>query len=132
MIYASGPMSDRARPDLILLQGIEVPAALGVSKAERSMRRLVVIDLELGCDLARAGKTDRLAQTIDYGEIYRAVEDVAGKREHRLVEALAERIAGALLQSFPIQSCSVTVRKPTPVAGSLRHAGVRISRTKAS
>jgi dihydroneopterin aldolase len=31
--------------DVILLDGIEVPAALGVSKAERSMRRPVLIDL---------------------------------------------------------------------------------------
>ena len=118
--------------DTILLDGIEVPAALGVSSAERRMRRLVRIDLELECAIERAGKTDRLGQTIDYAEIYRAVEEVAGGREHRLVEALAERIADALLTRFPVESCTVTVRKPTPVPGSLRFAGVRIRRSKGS
>ena len=116
--------------DVILLEGIEVPAALGVSSAERRMRRLVCIDLEIECAPSRAGRTDSLAHTIDYGEIYRAVEEVACTREHRLVEALAERVADDLLSRFPIEACTVVVRKPTPVAGSLRFAGVRIRRTK--
>jgi len=116
--------------DVILLDGIEVPAALGVSKAERSMRRPVLIDLELGFELGRAGRSDRLADTLDYAEIYRSVEEVAGTREHRLVEALAERVAASLLSSYPITSCTVTVRKFAPVAGHLRYAGVRITRSK--
>ncbi len=116
--------------DVILLDGIEVPAALGVSKAERQMRRPVLIDLELGFELGRSGRSDRLADTLDYAEIYRTVEEVAGTREHRLVEALAERIAAALLSCYPIEWCTVCVRKPAPVAGHLRYAGVRITRSK--
>jgi dihydroneopterin aldolase len=119
-----------AQSDRILLEGIELPAALGVSKAERGMRRPVSIDLEVGFDLHRAGSTDRITHTIDYSEIYRTVREVAAEQEHRLVEALAERIADALLSRFPIRSCTVTVRKPTPIAGNLRQAGVRIQRSK--
>ena len=117
-------------PDVILLEGIEVPAALGVSRGERRMRRPVRIDLELECDLGRSGRSDRLVHTTDYGEIYRAVEEVAATGEHRLVEALAERISEVLLSRFPLEGCTVTVRKLSPVAGSLRFAGVRIHRAK--
>lgn len=117
--------------DAIVLQGIEVPAALGVSKAERDMRRPVAIDLELACDLERSGKSDRLRDTIDYGDLYRTVEQVAGTQEHRLVEALAERIATALLDGYPLLACTVRIRKRGPVAGNLRWAGVRITRTRA-
>lgn len=116
--------------DVILLEGIVVPAALGVSKPERRMRRPVDIDLELRTDLERAGRSDRLAHTIDYGEIYRAVEEIAQAREYRLVEALAEQIARTLLASYPLESCTVSVRKRSPLAGNLRHAGVRITRAK--
>ena len=116
--------------DVILLEGIEVPAALGVSKSERRMRRPVRIDLELECDLRRSGRSDRLAHTSDYGEIYRTVEEIAATGEHRLVEALAERISHALLSRFPLEGCTITVRKLSPVAGNLRFAGVRIRRTK--
>jgi dihydroneopterin aldolase len=117
--------------DVIVLDGIEVPAALGVSKAERRLRRPVQIELELAFDLQESGRSDRLADTIDYTEIYRTVEEVAGTREHRLVEALAERISVALLSSYPIESCTVSVRKQAPVGGHLTRAGVRITRTRA-
>lgn len=107
-----------------------VPAALGVSKAERDMRRPVDIDLELFTDLGRAGQSDRLAHTLDYGQVYQHVERIAGEREYRLVEALAEQIAQELLATYPLESCTVVVRKRSPVAGDLRHAGVRITRSK--
>ena len=94
------------------------------------MRRPVDIDLVLETDLRRAGESDRLAHTVDYGEIYRVVEEIAQAREYRLVEALAEEIAHSLLSRYPLEACSVTVRKRSPVAGDLRHAGVRITRRK--
>lgn len=94
------------------------------------MRRLVRIDLELECDLSRAGRTDRLGRTTDYAEIYRAVEEVACGVEHRLVEALAERLARMLCARFPIEACTVTVRKSIPIPGNVRSAGVRIRRAK--
>ena len=52
--------------DLILLEGIQVPAALGVTAAERRMRRPVLLDVEVARDLRAAGRTDRIGQTIHY------------------------------------------------------------------
>ena len=55
-------MSDTTR-DAILLEGIQVPAALGVTAAERRMRRPVRLDLELFHDLRAAGRSDSIRQT---------------------------------------------------------------------
>ena len=123
--------SQMNRPaDVILLEGIEVPCALGVTEAERQMRRPVRLDLELEFDLSRAGRTDDLSETIDYGEIYEVVAKVAGGRDHQLVEALGERIADALFDMFSIDSVKLTVRKSKPIAGVLEHAGIRITRRR--
>lgn len=118
----------QATPDVILLEGLQIPAALGVSAAERRMRRPVRLDLVLERELAAAGRSDRIADTVDYGAIFAVVEEVASSREHRLVEALAERIAAALLARFGLAAVTITVRKPKPIAGVLEHAGVRIRR----
>jgi dihydroneopterin aldolase len=118
-----------APPDVILLENLQIPSALGVTAGERALRRPVRIDLEIGRSLAAAGSSDRLEETIDYGEIYEAVEGVAGQGEHNLVEALGERIAGALLEGFAIDWVQVTVRKTRPLAGALEAAGVRITRS---
>ena len=117
--------------DVILLEGIQVPAALGVTRTERRARRPVLLDLEVEYDLAAAGASDRIAQTLHYKHIFEVVEDVAANQEHKLVEALGERIARAVLARFPAEAVTVTVRKPTPISGVLRHAGVRIRRSRA-
>jgi dihydroneopterin aldolase len=116
--------------DVILLQGIQVPAALGVTAAERSHRRPVLLDLEVHSDLRRAGRSDRIRDTLHYRHVFQVVEDVAGNQEHKLVEALAERIAFAVLAKFDAAAVTVTVRKPTPIAGVLQYAGVRVTRSR--
>ena len=116
--------------DVILLEGIQVPAALGVTAAERRARRPVLLDLEVTCDLRAAGRSDRIGETIHYKRIFEVVEDIAGNYEHKLVESLGDRIARAVLSKFDADAVTVTVRKPTPIAGVLRYAGVRVSRTR--
>jgi dihydroneopterin aldolase len=116
--------------DVILLQGIQVPAALGVTAAERSQRRPVLLDLEVHSDLRRAGRSDRIRDTLHYRHVFQVVEDVAANQEHKLVEALAERIARAVLAKFDAGAVTVTVRKPTPIAGVLQYAGVRVTRSR--
>ena len=116
--------------DVILLEGIQVPAALGVTAAERRVRRPVTLDLEVERDLRAAGRSDSIRQTIHYKRIFEIVEDVASNQEHKLVEALADRIARAVLAKFDADAVTVMVRKPTPIAGVLKYAGVRITRTR--
>ena len=117
--------------DVILLEGIQVPAALGVTAAERRMRRPVLLDIEVATDLRKAGRTDRIRDTLHYKRIFEVVEDVAANQEHKLVEALGARIAEAVLAKFDADAVTVTVRKPKPIAGVLEHAGVRITRSGA-
>ena len=116
--------------DVILLEGIQIPAALGVTAAERRMRRPVLLDLEVVRPLGDAGRSDNIRHTIHYKRIFEVVEDVAANQEHKLVETLAARIAEAVLGKFDADAVTVSVRKPKPIAGVLDHAGVRIRRTR--
>ncbi len=117
--------------DVILLEGIQIPAALGVTAAERRMRRPVLLDIEVATDLRKSGRTDRIRDTLHYKRIFEVVEDVAAHQEHKLVEALGERIAEAVLAKFDADSVGVTVRKPKPISGVLDYAGIRITRSRA-
>lgn len=117
-------------PDRILLEGIQIPASLGVTAAERRMRRPVLLDLEVERPLRTAGRSDNIRHTIHYKRIFEIVEDVAAHQEHRLVEALAERIADAVLAKFDADAVTVSVRKPKPIAGVLDYAGVRVTRRR--
>ena len=79
---------------------------------------------------ATAGRSDRIRHTIHYKRVFEIVEDVAGNQEHKLVEALGDRIARAVLAKFAADEVAVTVRKPNPIAGVLEHAGVRVTRRR--
>ena len=121
--------SEPVRPgDTILLENIQVPSSLGVTAGERNLRRPVRIDLEIGRSLRTPGLSDRVEDTLDYGVVYGLVESVAGEGEHRLVEALGERIAAALLARFEMDWVRVTVRKAKPLAGAVDSAGIQLTR----
>ena len=115
--------------DAILIEGIETPCALGVGEAERAMRRIVRIDLELGVDLDASSRSDRLGDTLDYAAVHQCVIGETGGREHALVEALARRVIDALFASFEvIDWITIEVRKPNPLSGVLDFTGCRMTR----
>jgi len=92
------------------------------------VRRPVRLDIEVYRDLRDAGATDSIRKTVHYKRIFEIVEKIAANQQHKLVEALAERIAEAILSRFEAETVRITVRKPTPISGVLQYAGCRIVR----
>jgi dihydroneopterin aldolase len=87
--------------------------------------------VDIDADLRPAGRTDALADTIDYGGVTDAIAAVVCGPHAALLEHLAERIATAVLDVAGPRAISVTVtlrklRPPVPV--DLGSAGVRIIR----
>lgn len=119
-----------AADDVIELRGLHVAGIVGVLAHERTQPQPLEIDLDIEADLAPSGASDDLADTVDYGSICAAVEQIVTLSSFTLLEALAERIAAELLGSDPrIGGVTVWVRKlRPPVAQQLATSGVRITR----
>lgn len=118
--------------DAILMEGIQLPAAVGVTSAERAMRRPVLIDLKLELNLKDAGELDDLLHTADYQKVYDMVAGIVSHSEFKLVEALGERICKELLVHFPISTVHVRVRKAKPLAGIADLVGIEMTRVDQS
>jgi dihydroneopterin aldolase len=118
--------------DVIELRGLRVSGIVGVLAHERTQVQPLDIDLDVVADLAPAGATDALADTIDYGALCAVAEEVVATTEFALLEALAQRIATSLLAvDGRIEAVTVWVRKlRPPVAQQLSTSGVRITRTR--
>lgn len=115
--------------DKIILDGMEFYGYHGVHEAEHELGQPFIIDVELSLDLGPAGRTDDLHQSVNYVQVYNRVRDIVEKRRFALLEALAERIAGALRQEFPVDTVRVRVKKPhVPIPGRLRYTAVEITR----
>src|SRR5215218_4817463 len=99
--------------DRIILEGMRFFGYHGTLPAERSLGQPFVVDIELGCDLRAAGRSDDLAQTVDYSEVYQQARAIVEGEPVNLTETLAERIAATVLQRHArVQVVRVKVAKP--------------------
>jgi dihydroneopterin aldolase len=118
--------------DAIELHGLRVVASVGALPEEHQRRQPLEIDLDLVVDLAAAGASDELADTVDYGLVCEQVEAlIVGGTHTVLLEALAEKIARRILGlDERIAGVTVAVRKLRPPVPHLATSGVRISRRR--
>ena len=117
--------------DRIGLEGMVFYGYHGDREEERRLGQRFVVDVEMGLDLTRPGASDRLEDTVDYGEAYRLVKAVMEGPSHHLLESLAEAIAQGLLAALPTQEVRVRVSKPNvPIKGPLQRAWVEVVRQR--
>ncbi len=103
----------------------------GVNDSEKDLGGKFEVDLELFRPLKKAGRTDDLENTLDYESIFRTVEKCTHSNKHYLIEALADSIAFAILETYDVAEVIIRVRKPhAPVHGVLDTVEVEINRTK--
>ena len=116
--------------DRILISGLRQMGVHGVLAEEQERAQPFGVDLELLVDLTRAGATDDLAETVDYGAVCDAVRAVIVDEHHQLLERLAERIAEVCHGTDSrVQGVVVEVRKlDPPVHARVDLVGVRIER----
>ena len=99
--------------DRILLDGMIFFGYHGTLAAERELGQQFVVDVELHCDLRAAGVSDDLTQTVDYSVDYAQAREIVEGSPLNLTEAVAERIAAAVLRDHTlVQAVRVRVRKP--------------------
>ncbi|MGV3759617.1 MAG: dihydroneopterin aldolase [Actinomycetota bacterium] len=118
--------------DRIELRGLRLAAVVGVLPHERTTAQPLELDLDVVVDLAAAGASDDLADTVDYGALCQAVDDTVSGSRYGLLEALAEAVAATVLSQDPrITEAVVGVRKlRPPVAQHLDTSGVRLTRRR--
>lgn len=123
--------------DRIRLEGMQFYGYHGVHPEEQKLGQRFVVDVEVELDLSAAGRSDDLEHTVNYAELYRAVQAVVEGPSKRLIEAVAEAIAERVRAACGHgRSGTVRVRvaKPwAPIRGSvLSTVAVEIERTLAS
>ncbi|MDM7991036.1 dihydroneopterin aldolase [Arthrobacter sp. zg-Y877] len=129
----SGISSPASPRDRITLSGITATGFHGVFPEERRDGQPFVVDLVLFTDLGPAAATDDLTLTAHYGEVAERVVQVITGEPLNLIEALAGRIADAVLAGFPVLTAvEVTVHKPkAPITVEFGDVAVTIHRERA-
>ncbi|MDD5350845.1 MAG: dihydroneopterin aldolase [Chthoniobacteraceae bacterium] len=98
-------------PDQIHIEALEVRAPIGVPEAERAEPQRLTVTLTLEPRADFRALDDRIEATVDYAAVCEAIQALAAARPRRLIETLAEEIASALLEGYPLRRVEVEVRK---------------------
>lgn len=116
--------------DSVRLSEMVFHAYHGAHPEEKALGQRFVVDLTVEGDFSEAGRSDDLADAVDYGPIYRAVREIMESESVNLLEHLGERICAAVLALSPrIRGVEAAITKPSaPVAGVLAGATVTIRR----
>ena len=121
--------------DHVALLNMRFEGKHGVLEFEQTTAQPFEVDAELYLDLGPAGRSDDIELTIDYREVFRICREVVEGPSFRLIEAVAETIAGRILaelRAAPISEVVVRVRKPrVALPGSIDAAMVEIRRRAA-
>jgi 7,8-dihydroneopterin aldolase/epimerase/oxygenase len=118
--------------DKIILEEMEFYGYHGVFSEENTLGQRFRVSLELHLDLRKSGQSDNLKDSVNYAEVYDVCKSIVEGKPMNLVEAVAEKIAASLLESFDIvKSCTITLIKPDPpIPGHYKSVAVEITRSK--
>ncbi|MDD2401260.1 MAG: dihydroneopterin aldolase [Clostridia bacterium] len=117
--------------DKILLQGVRFYGYHGVSAEEKKLGQWFEIDVEMWGDFSKVVVSDNISDTINYSKVYDVIKELVEGTSVNLIEHLAGKIAGDLLEFVQIKKVLVRVKKPqAPLKGPVCYTGVEIVRSK--
>jgi dihydroneopterin aldolase len=96
------------------VSGLSLFTHHGVSDAEQQVGQRLVFDLRIDLGECDATLTDRIEDTVDYGEVCQTVALVAQQRSYRTLERLCAAVADRLLADFEAEGVWIKATKPEP------------------
>ena len=98
----------------IEISGLSLFTHVGVTGAEREVGQRLLFDIRIDVGESDATETDRLEDTVDYGEVCQLVALVAQQRNYRTLERLCTVVADRIIEDFGAEAVWVKAAKPEP------------------
>lgn len=116
--------------DEIHIENLEIFANHGVFPEETKLGQKFLVSLTMYTNTRKAGKTDCLEHSVNYGEVASFVTEYMKAHTSKLIEAVAEQLAEAVLLAYPmLHGVALEVKKPwAPVGLPLETVSVKIRR----
>ncbi|HKG35162.1 MAG TPA: dihydroneopterin aldolase [Solirubrobacterales bacterium] len=114
------------------LRGLSIYTHHGVSEAEREVGQRLEFDITFDVPDCDAVLTDRLEDTVDYGEVCDLVALAATERSYKTLERLGQVVAERLTERYGCESVRVRAVKPEPpLPVSIQEVAVEVIRERA-
>ena len=117
--------------DKICIDELKIFAHHGVFEHEKINGQNFYINVVLYVDTDKAGLTDELETSVDYGSVCQLIKKIMTENTFNLIETAAQSIAEAILFDYePVISVDIEVRKPeAPIDMEFGSVSVKINRS---
>ncbi|HDZ9391206.1 TPA: bifunctional dihydroneopterin aldolase/7,8-dihydroneopterin epimerase [Vibrio cholerae] len=115
--------------DKVFIEQLEVITTIGVYDWEQQIKQKLVLDLEMAHDKRAAGKSDDVADALDYAQVSQAVLEHIEQGRFLLVERVAEEVAELIMTRFAVPWIRIRLTKPGAVPQA-KGVGVIIERAR--
>lgn len=115
--------------DTIHIRDLSLRTIIGIFPEERHEKQDVVFNIELRCDMRKAGESDDLADAIDYKSVKKKIIDLVEHSQFNLIEKLATAVADLCLDVEGVQEIRVVLDKPNALRFA-RSVAVDITRSR--
>jgi 7,8-dihydroneopterin aldolase/epimerase/oxygenase len=106
---------EASEPEVTIeISGLSLFTHVGVTAAEREVGQRLLLDLRLDVGECDATLTDRIEDTVDYGQVCDIANLVAQQRTYKTLERLCAAIADRLLEQYDANAVWVKAAKPEP------------------
>lgn len=113
--------------DKVFIEQLEVITTIGAYDWEQDIKQKLVLDIEMAHDNRVAGKSDDVADALDYAQVSAAVLNHIGNGRFLLVERVAEEVAQLIMSQFSVPWIKIRLTKPGAVPQA-KGVGVVIER----
>jgi len=117
--------------DTVFLRDLKIDTVIGIYGWERRVRQILIFDLEMSADVAKAAKTDDIEDALNYKSIAKRFQQYFSEGEFELIEPLAEECARTIREEFNVAWVKLTLNKKGAVRGAT-DVGVIIERGERS
>ena len=113
--------------DIIYLNDLRIDTVIGIYEWERRIKQTLIFDIEMAADTGKAAHSGSIDDTVSYEAVANRLTAYVGASEFELIETLAEKVAGILLDEFNVRWCRLRLNKHGAVRG-VRDVGIIIER----
>jgi 7,8-dihydroneopterin aldolase/epimerase/oxygenase len=110
----------------IHVEQLEIVSRIGVPKTERAKPQRLTVNVTLWPARDFRDLNDDIRQAVDYSALCEEIKKIAREQSPKLIETLADLIAGHLVGTFAVRKITVEVRKF--VLADAAYASVTVTR----
>jgi FolB domain-containing protein len=98
--------------DIITIRDLVISTYIGVPDEERELPQSLHVNLKMHVpSVQSAAQRDDVSLTVNYYDVAQSIKKLALEKPRRLIETLAEEIAGNVLKNFAVAQVEVEIKK---------------------